>query len=69
MTTTSFCCFCLAPLDGITATHDHNATACWAKREIHPPHVLQAILPTKRLPRWWILADRAERDELRGHHG
>ena len=63
---TPFCCFCGDDLSSITS---HNATSCWAKRTPEPPHHLQAILPTKRLPRWWILADRANRDELRGHHG
>ena len=66
--TTLSCLFCSTALDSQDAVRDHNQSSCWAKRRPEPPHQLQAILPTKRLPRWWILADRENRDELRGHH-
>lgn len=66
-----FCAFCGQSFTGdlSVSVQSHNAGPCWAKRTLESPHHLQAILPTKRLPRWVVLYDRNERDELRGHHG
>ena len=67
MITALTCLFCGTSLEH--GVHDHNASACPYKRKPEPPHQFQDILPTRRLPRWIIMYDRNERDELRGHHG